>query len=251
MNNSENTENFWKIRATNYDKLNWVRDEEYINEIVRLADMRATHLALDVGTGSGTIAKAIRPSVRHVVAMDISEAMMKHGDWDGISTLKWDIVEPIFADNIFDRVFARMVFHHILDNLDLAIVRCHDLLRDGGKIIDAEGVPPTDEPYIIDWYTEMFKLKEERRTFTPSMLAHFLEKNGFKNVAYYTYYMDNFSIGNWLKNSGLEKSLRDKITHMHLEADPKIKEAYHMRVKDGDCIVRTKNIIVVGEKNDR
>jgi len=110
-------------------------------------------------------------------------------------------------------------------------------------------VPPTDEPYIINWYTEMFKLKETRRTFTPSMLANFLERNGFKNVSYHTYYMDNFSIGNWLKNSGLKKSLQDEIMHMHTQADPKIKEVYHMRIKDGDCVVRTKNIIWVGEKS--
>lgn len=249
MNNFDNNQNFWKIRAANFDKLYWTHDKEYINEILRLADMRTTHLALDVGTGGGAIAKAIKPLVRHVVAVDISGAMLEQGHWNGISTVKWDIGGPLFADNVFDRVFARMVFHHILDNLDLAILRCYDLLRNGGKIVVAEGVPPTDEPYIVNWYTEMFKLKEERRTFTPSMLVHFLQKNGFKNTTCRTYYMDNFSIGNWLKNSGLEKSLQKEIMQMHIKADPKIKEVYNMRIKGGDCIVRTKNVILVGEKN--
>lgn len=69
-----------------------------------------------------------------------------------------------------------MVFHHIMDNLDRAVLRCYDLLKENGKICVAEGVPPVDDPDVVDWYTEMFKLKEERRTFTPEQLVDYLRK---------------------------------------------------------------------------
>ena len=60
--------------------------------------------------------------------------------------------------------------------------------------------------------------------------------------------MNNFSIGNWLKNSGLEKSIQKEIMRMHIEADPKIKETYNMRIKDGDCIVKTKILFWLEKK---
>ena len=160
-------ETFWQIRAANYDKLFWARDDDYITKIVQVSDLDKHHLVLDVGTGTGAIASAINGLAGHVVAIDISASMLQKGDWTGMSVIKWDIGESLFAQAIFHRVFARMVFHHILDNLDRAILRCYDLLKDGGKIIVAEGVPPVDEPEVVQWYTEMFRLKEERRTFTP------------------------------------------------------------------------------------
>jgi ubiquinone/menaquinone biosynthesis C-methylase UbiE len=239
---------FWRIRSANYDKLYWTRDDSYLDEIVCMADLQKTHVALDVGTGTGAIARTIKPLVRHVVAIDISDSMLRQGQWEGISVVNWDIGESFFADATFDRVFARMVFHHILDNLDRAVLRCYDLLRNGGKIIVAEGVPPEDDPEIIEWFAEMFKYKEQRRTFTPATLTHYLTKNGFRNVLCKVHYMENFSISNWLTNSGLEAALQEKILRMHIQAKTNVKEAYRMRIKDNDCVVRTKNVILVGER---
>lgn len=239
---------FWKIRSADYDKLFWVRDQDYLAEIIRLADLHSSHITLDVGTGTGAVATAIKDHVRHAVAIDISGPMLQNGDWTGVSVVKWDIGEVLFSQEIFHRVFARMVFHHILDNLDRAILRCYDLLKEGGKIIVSEGVPPIDYPDVVDWFTKMFALKEERRTFTPDMLVNFLEKNGFKEVESHTYYMDNFSIANWVENSGLEKGRQQEILDMHRFAPDRIKEAYNMRISEDDCIVRTKNMILVGSK---
>ena len=239
---------FWDIRSANYDKLYWTRDESYLADICRLSDLREEHLVLDVGTGTGAIAKASNQHVRHVVAIDISDSMLEKGRWSGMSVIKWDIGESFFADGIFDRVIARMVFHHILDNLDRAILRCYDLLKPGGKITVAEGVPPVDDPDVVEWYTGMFRLKEERRTFTPAMLVHYLEKNGFKNVACHEHYMDDFSIGNWIGNSGLDQGIQNEMMEIHRNAPQKIKDVYDMRITDDDCIIRSKSVIVVGDK---
>ncbi len=239
---------YWQIRAANYDKLYWTKDPKYLSEISRLAELEKHHIVLDVGTGTGAIAAAVKDLVRHAVAIDISDAMLKEGRWTGISVINWDIGESLFADATFDRVFARMVFHHILDNLDRAILRCYDLLKEGGKIIVAEGVPPVDDPDVVEWYAEMFKLKEERRTFTPESLVHYLGKNGFKNVSPHMHYTDNFSIANWVGNSGLGRKTQEEIMKRHRLAPEKIRRVYDMRMTDDDCIVRTKNVIVVAEK---
>ncbi len=241
-------ESYWQIRAANYDKLYWTKDSTYLSEIVRLAELQKEHVVLDVGTGTGTLAVAVKDLVHHVVAIDISDAMLEHGDWKGISVIRWHIGETLFADGIFDRLFARMVFHHILDDLESAIRCCYNSLKEGGKIIVAEGVPPVNDTDVIAWYTEMFKLKEDRTTFTPEALVSYLINGQFKNVTAHVHYTKNFSIRNWVKNSGLDKKTQRRIMNAHRLAPPKIRQAYNMRMTRDDCIVRTKNSIIVAEK---
>jgi len=242
-------EKFWEIRAANYDKLFWVRDNSYIEELIRLAEFDKGDIVLDVGSGTGAVAKAIQPYVNHTVAIDISDAMLSKGQWEGISVVKWDISDLLFVNNLFNKIIARMVFHHIFDELDRVLVRCYDLLKKSGKIIVAEGVPPTDEEEVVDWYTEMFKLKEERRTFRSNEMALYLKKNGFKDIFQTRHIMKNFSVKNWLENSGIDRKRQQKIMEMHINANEKIKDVYKMRIINNDCIIETKNIITVGRRN--
>lgn len=239
---------FWSVRAEHYDKLYWARDKSYVEAIIEVGDFLPTDLVLDVGTGTGMIAKAIAPHTKHVVGLDVSSGMLEKGQWEGVSIIKWDISESIFVNNIFDKLVARMVFHHLLDFIDRAFLRCYDLLRSGGMLIVAEGVPPVDDEDVIAWYTEMFRHKEERRTFIPSQLVDLFEKTGFRNIKVYTHIMEDFSIKNWIENSGLEKENQDIILDLHINAPQKIKEVYNMRITKDDCIVRTKNVIVTGQK---
>jgi ubiquinone/menaquinone biosynthesis C-methylase UbiE len=239
---------FWNIRAKNYDRLYWTKDTGYIERIIEVAKFSRDDLVLDVGTGTGAMARSIRPYVRHVVGMDFSDSMLKRGKWDGISMVRWDINESLFHNHLFDKIVGRMVFHHILDNLDRAFLRCYDLLKCRGQLIIAEGVPPGEDPEIVDWYTEMFKHKETRRTFTKTLLVSYFAKNGFQDVRAYKYKMKRFNINNWLVNSGLHKAKQTLILNMHRNAPDKVKAAYHMSLENGTCYVDTENLIIVGTK---
>lgn len=239
---------FWHERAVNYDKLFWTKDEGYLDAILEMGDFKSDDLVLDVGVGTGAVAKKIKPYVKHVIGIDISESMLQKGGLDGISTVRWNVCDALFTNNIFNKVVARMAFHHIIDNLDIAIMRSYDLLKNSGKIIVAEGVPPSDDSYVIDWYTNMFKLKEERRTFTHKELVNRLKKIGFRNITTREYIIKKFSIQNWLINSGLEQKRQDMVMEMHLSADKRIQDVYNMQYVNGDCLVDIKNIILVGEK---
>jgi ubiquinone/menaquinone biosynthesis C-methylase UbiE len=239
---------FWHIRSAKYDKLYWTKDSSYLDCIVKAGRFNKSDIVLDVGTGTGIVARTIKPHVRHVVAMDISEHMFDKGRWEGISAIQWDIADLLFANNTFDRVIARMVFHHILDNLNRVILRCYDLLKDNGFLVAAEGVPPSDEKEVVDWYSHMFSLKEKRQTFTESQLKNCFKANGFTNVQSIVYIMKDFSIKNWIVNSGLDETIQEKILKMHINADEKIKEVYNMKNIEDDCLVDTKNVIVVGQK---
>jgi hypothetical protein len=141
-----------------------------------------------------------------------------------------------------------MVFHHILDNLDRAFLRCYDLLKSKGKLIIAEGIPPSEDQDVIDWYTEMFKHKEVRRTFTRSLLVYYFVKNGFQDVKVYKYKMKHFNINNWLVNSGLDNAKQKLVLNIHFNASRKVKSAYNMKIENGVCLVDTDNLIIVGKK---
>jgi ubiquinone/menaquinone biosynthesis C-methylase UbiE len=241
-------ERFWDIRAANYDRLFWTKDVSYVDAIVKMGALRSEHTVLDVGTGTGTVAREIRKVVDHVVAVDISESMLSRGDWTGISAIKWDIGNSFFAKSVFDRVFARMVFHHIVDNLDRAVLRCYDLLKPGGRIIVAEGVPPNESPTVVNWFTEMFRHKEDRLTFTEGSLRRYLTRNGFRNVGTRMHTMCDFSVRNWLVNSGLPEPKQEVILALHRDAPAEVKASYDMRFVDDDCLLTTRNAIVVGTK---
>lgn len=239
---------FWHIRSAKYDKLFWTKDDAYIDAILKAGKFSKKDIVLDVGTGTGIIAREVQPLVRHVIALDNSEAMIDKGKWAGFSFIKWDIAERLFKDELFDKVVARMVFHHIFDELHTAFVRCFDLLKKGGMLIVAEGIPPKEDPEITGWYTEMFKYKEERRTLTANEIVTFFGNAGFTNIKSHIHIMRNFSVNNWLQNSGLDESNIEKVKELHLTAPVKVKRAYHMRVTDGDILIDTKNIIVTGVK---
>jgi len=173
--------------------------------------------------------------------------MLEHSNWkDNKYFIKRDIRDSIFFDNVFDKVTARMVFHHITDRTQKAMDECFRILKNGGKMVLSEGVPPT--PEVKEDYTRIFKLKEERLTFLEEDLVNMMKKSGFKNIKVLIHIMKNFSVYNWLENSGLTKEKQNKIFEMHVTGSDTFKKAYNMKIVNGDCLINVKNLILVGEK---
>ena len=240
-------EKFWKARSEKYNNLKWVNEPSYIEMFISSVDFNKNDLVLDVGTGTGVIAHALAPFVKEVIGLDISQDMLEHSNWkDNKYFIKRDIRDSIFFDNVFDKVTARMVFHHITDRTQKAMDECFRILKNGGKMVLSEGVPPT--PEVKEDYTRIFKLKEERLTFLEEDLVNMMKKSGFKNIKVLIHIMKNFSVYNWLENSGLTKEKQNKIFEMHVTDLDTFKKAYNMKIVNGDCLINVKNLILVGEK---
>ena len=75
-----------------------------------------------------------------------------------------------------------------------------------------------------------------------------MRKSGFKNIKVITHIMKNFSVKNWMKNSGLPAKKQNKIFEMHVKGSEMFKEAYNMKIANNDCLIDVKNLILVGEK---
>lgn len=243
-------EQFWKIRSEKYNHLKWVNDPLFHQAFISSADFNKSDLVLDVGTGTGIVANYIAPYVKIVIGLDTSQEMLQQCQQknhnSNVYFVKRDIRDPFFHDNVFDKVTARLVFHHIIEDTQKAMDECYRILKNGGKIVLSEGVPPT--PEIKQDYARIFKIKEERLTFLEADLRELMEISGFKNLRVTTHIMENFSIRNWLENSGLLKEKQDHIFTMHVEGSDDFKKAYNMKILKDDCLINIKNLIVIGKK---
>jgi SAM-dependent methyltransferase len=243
--------NFWKMRAQHYEELEWANHRAYLDMILRVGEFKKTDVVLDVGTGTGKIARLVSPYVWKVIGIDKSEDMLAHCDGirykkGNIDFIRGNILHAVFQESVFHKVTARMVLHHIVDDVQEAVNKCYWALKKGGKMILAEGVPPCAE--VKQDYIEIFKLKEERLTFMEEDLVFLMRNAGFKNVRAHINIMPQMSVCNWLEKSGLPPKVQDKIFEMHVFAGEHFRKAYNMKIVRGDCLIDMKNAIVVGEK---
>jgi ubiquinone/menaquinone biosynthesis C-methylase UbiE len=242
-------EEFWKLRAKNYQRLEWAIKGEYLHAFLDADNFNSKDVVLDIGTGTGIIAHTISPFVKKVIGIDISPDMLSRAIENKVGNeefVQMDTCKLQFEDQSFTKVTARMVFHHILEDIQKAMDECYRVIRKGGKIVFSEGVPPSE--HVKPFYTEMFKFKEERLTFMDNDLLTLLRRSGFTNIKESIFWMTQASIKNWLDNSGLESKTQVEIMQMHRDLDKKGKEDYNMRETEDDCFIDMKFVILVGER---
>ncbi len=238
----------WEIRAKNYDKLEWANRDKYMETFLRICDLKSNFYACDVGTGTGIIAHALSQYCKRVEAIDMSEAMLQIArtkrQKNNISYRLMNAENMEFESELFDCVTARMCFHHITHQ-DKTMRDCVRILKPGGKFVISEGIPPQG---AREFYTEMFKLKENRRTYTVDDLVELLRQGGLREIMIEVHKMPSVSINNWLSNSGLDETTCKKIYDMHVDCEEYVKRAYNMRMLDGEIFMDWLIAIVSGVK---
>lgn len=238
---------FWVIRSKRYNKLEWVSSDKYLKAFIEMGEFKKSDIVLDVGTGTGIVSHAIAPLVDEVIGLDKSQDMMEHSNWkDNKYFIRRDIRQPFFNECVFDVVTARMVFHHILEDTQDAMNECYRVVKRGGKIVFSEGVPPSKE--VKEDYMEIFRFKEERLTFYEEALIALMERAGFQDIVLETIVLPQMSVRNWLDNSGLQASIKDKIYDLHIYSKDYFKKAYNMTITECDCLIDMKMAILVGTK---
>jgi len=161
--------------------------------------------------------------------------------------MRADVRNLPFADDSFDRITARMVFHHLLWGINRAMGEIRRVLKPGGLFCLSEGVPP--DRILETFYRDVFALKEKRKTFFPEDLEKIIKSGGLILKESRNFYLKRCSIKNWLNNSGnLKKEIKEKIFSMHLNLSKEGKKAYNMEIKGNDCFIDMKFTVVTGSK---
>lgn len=242
---------FWRIRAEGYEQLEWATRDEYLRIFVAAGGFHPRDRVLDVGTGPGIVAHAMAPLVAEVVGVDVSPEMLERaiaGKAANESFVEGDARSLNFPDGFFDKITARMAFHHLVEGAEQAMRECHRVLRPGGVMVFSEAVPP--DPSLVDWFARMFALKEERLVFFADDLVALMEGGGFTVSRVIAHVTPQVSIQNWLSNSGLPQGIQDRIVKMHLvDLGKEGQRLYNMTVADdGDIRCDFSYVTLVGRK---
>ena len=242
----------WAKRAEKYNNLEWTSKIHMLDQILSILNPKEDDLVLDAGCGTGAIIKKIKSIVKEAHGLDLSKEMLDQIDTsnsDNIKLTQSSIADMEFSD-YFDKIIARMVFHHILTEEErvASIKKCHKALKKGGRMIISEGVPPHE--CLKDDYEKIFSLKEERVIFLEQDIEDLMKQGGFNKVHTYLIIDKGMSIRNWLVNDGtLTEETIKEIMDLHINSSDIFKKLYDLkRTEDGDMLIDVKVAIVVGEK---
>jgi ubiquinone/menaquinone biosynthesis C-methylase UbiE len=113
-------------------------------------------IVLDVACGAGHVAEEIAPSVRQVVGVDMTPALLRLGAErlaeNGVHNVllqEGDAAALPFVDGSFDVVVCRSAFHHFADPA-VPLAEMARVCRAGGRVVVSDMVAPggdTREPF--------------------------------------------------------------------------------------------------------
>ncbi len=230
---SENTYNFTKVDAENYDfYLGPVIFEPYAAYLAKQINISGLHSVLELASGTGRVTRHIRhvlpPEVK-LWATDLSTDMLdiaqrKLGD-DQIVYKTEDIQQLSFDDHTFDLVVCQfgMMF---LPNKQKGFNEIYRVLKPGGKFIcltwDSSANNPLFGLLINELILPWFKDEDASRLFTPFslhqpvQLEDWMKTAGFFKVSVESVALpsgsnslDHLEIG-FFRKHGLGKALFEK-----------------------------------------
>jgi len=241
----------WEARAQSYPKLAWPQEPGYLDALIAAAEIAPDDYVLDAGTGPGYIAHEAAKRAHQVTGLDVSPAMLAQVNGRHSANVEYvegDIRAIPYPRGRFDKVFARMVVHGLTGqgDADKALRECYRVLVPGGKFIFSEGVPISRA--VQNWYTEMFRLKEDRMTMTVLLMNRLMNRARFRNIHVAEYVMEGFSIRNWLDNSGLPPEQTERIMECHQNMPEEVRRAYQALITPDDVVIRSRFAILTGVK---
>lgn len=170
--------NFFDIVAPVYEKLHFGASKTF-NKIESLVAFEPPDIVIDLGGGSGRIAKFLTNKVRKITVVDISEGMLKqcqqrHPD---LSCIKAEAESLPFADNSVNKVIIIDAFHHFQNQKQVAR-EIKRVLAKNGQIIIEEFNPLRVVGKLVIIMEKIFLMNST--FYTPLSLTALFSSNGFK-----------------------------------------------------------------------
>ena len=202
--------------AHRYDLMNRLmtagQDVRWRKEVIRLAQLPAQGRLLDLGTGTGDLAREIlrRHPEGRVVAADFTLEMMRVGQTRHVKErvqleMNWTTADALrlpFPSDSFDAVVSGFLMRNVSD-VRHSLQEQYRLLKRGGRIVILDTTPPAESTWLplihfhlhtviptlgkwISGQAEAYQyLPDSTEAFLhPEQMAMRLVETGFRNVAF-------------------------------------------------------------------
>ncbi len=160
-------------------------DEAVIDRLHDIKLLRSDMTLVDLGAGDGYLSRAISPHVARVIAIDISDKMLKELEkkalQDGLTNIqiiKGDSCDIPLEDESVDLVCSNMFLHHIEEPI-LVIKEMRRILKPDGRVFLAD---------LMEHRNKEFKDKmhDVWQGFSQREVKEWFIKCGFKNIHFDT-----------------------------------------------------------------
>jgi len=147
-----------------------------VDDLARYLDPDVSHRVLDVGGGTGRVARYLIGSVRQICVLDPSLGMLAEGQRRGICITQGEAEALPYPSAIFDRIIMVDAFHHLCDQ-ERAAAELMRVLAPGGKLVVEE--PDIAHPAVrIVALGERLMLMRSRFRAPRTMQRLFEERGG-------------------------------------------------------------------------
>lgn len=225
-------------KHANYHRLQWVKNEAFIDVVASVCG--AGEAVLDLGCGTGVMSGPLLKQFNRYVGVDPAKNLLDRAPRLPNAEYVPLPLEDIKFEREFDCVLLRNTVHH-LEDPESGFQTAIRALRRGGRVVLCEGVPPDGK--VRQFYTELFALFDKRHILTEGDMLALLRMNGFKQIMLQPFFMENVNLVDWLRKVSPNEEVLQKALKLHLAGDEHFRRVYEVK-GEGDQLTMTWRFMV-------
>ena len=203
-----------------------------MESVVQFVSRRRYEFGVDIGTGTGFTAFAAAPYVRHIIASDITPAMLsearrlaKSRNLNNLNYILAAAENLPILDNSLELVTCRTAAHHFLD-IKVSVKEWYRVLSKDGVLILADTISP-ENPEITDWmnHVELIRDPSHKRDLTKTEWIKLIQTNGF-SITDLEVTVVPMGFEDWVRRSGTQEKEIDYLEDLFIKASPDIKKSF-------------------------
>ncbi|HEY3342329.1 MAG TPA: methyltransferase domain-containing protein [Anaerolineae bacterium] len=241
-------------QAENYARSAVFASSASLTEMVNLVRPQQTWEVLDVATGGGHCAFAFAPLVKHVIATDITEPMLRAAErvarergLGNISFEQADAESLNYPDGRFDLVTCRIAAHHFSD-AGQAIREMARVCKPGGLVAVIDGIAPSERAAADE--INAWEIARD-----PSHVA-LLTINGWSSLfcaanldhVHINKHLMELDFDDHMRRAGVNEQTAEQLRTRLLKGSPAMHDWLKPRQKDGRLIFDWPLIVMIGRK---
>ncbi|MBI5036233.1 methyltransferase domain-containing protein [Candidatus Micrarchaeota archaeon] len=233
-------------RAKVFETGHYVRDKDKLDKIVEFAGLGGIRTALEIGIGTGAVAREIKTKVKELHGLDISVGMLEKASevLPRNRLVVGDAQNLPFLDNSFEFVYWRSLITHV-PQYRKCIEEAYRVSKTKALLIE----PTLPDEESANWFFDLNRLRDDTHTcfFTVEEFVEWVEETGLKNVEVETM-QQTVEVTNWLEAGNAPAGLKEKVLEFCRNAPVDVKKAVSMRFAEDDASFELKWAMVRGEK---